>query len=192
MKPTDESATAPTPDPAAPAPAPAETVPTVDHAAQLAAAKKEAADNYDRFMRTAADLENLRKRTLREKDELRLFSASRVLEDILPVMDNLALGLTAAKQANADLKTLTGGVDMVLTQLKSALGNHGLKEINPVGVAFDPHQHEALSHAPSADVKEEHVLTVIRTGYSLNGRLLRPASVIVSSGPAAPAKETVI
>jgi molecular chaperone GrpE len=107
-------------------------------------------------------------------------------------MDNLALGLTAAKQPNADLKTLTGGVDMVLTQLKSALGNHGLKEINPVGVAFDPHQHEALSHAPSADVKEEHVLTVIRTGYSLNGRLLRPASVVVSSGPAAPAKETVI
>ncbi len=196
MKPTAESSTAPTPDPAAaastPAPAPAETVPTVDHAAQLAAAKKEAADNYDRFMRTAADLENLRKRTLREKEELRLFSASRVLEDILPVMDNLALGLTAAKQPNADLKTLTGGVDMVLTQLKSALGNHGLKEINPVGVAFDPHQHEALSHAPSADVKEEHVLTVIRTGYSLNGRLLRPASVIVSSGPAAPAKETVI
>jgi molecular chaperone GrpE len=196
MKPTADSSSAPTPDPAAaastPAPAPAETVPAVDPAAELAAAKKEAADNYDRFMRTAADLENLRKRTLREKDELRLFSAARVLEDILPVMDNLALGLAAAKQPNADLKTLTGGVDMVLTQLKSALGNHGLKEINPVGAAFDPHQHEALSHAASADVKEEHVLTVVRIGYSLNGRLLRPASVIVSSGPAAPAKETVI
>ena len=103
-----------------------------------------------------------------------------------------ALGLTAAKQPNADLKTLTGGVDMVLTQFKSALGNHGLKEIHPAGLPFDPHQHEALSHASSPDVKAEHVLNVIRTGYSLNGRLLRPASVIVSSGPTAAAKETVI
>jgi molecular chaperone GrpE len=192
MKPTDESAATPNPEPAAPAPAAPESAASADLAAQLATAKKEAADNYDRFMRTAADLENLRKRTLREKEELRLYSASRVLEDLLPVMDNLALGLTAAKQPNADLKTLTGGVDMVLTQFKSALGNHGLKEIHPAGQPFDPHQHEALSHAPSPDVKAEHVLNVIRTGYSLNGRLLRPASVIVSSGPTTAAKETVI
>jgi molecular chaperone GrpE len=192
MKPTDESSATPNPEPAAPASAAPESAPSADLAAQLATAKKEAADNYDRFMRTAADLENLRKRTLREKEELRLYSASRVLEDLLPVMDNLALGLTAAKQPNADLKTLTGGVDMVLTQFKSALGNHGLKEIHPAGQPFDPHQHEALSHAPSPDVKAEHVLNVIRTGYSLNGRLLRPASVIVSSGPTAAAKETVI
>jgi molecular chaperone GrpE len=192
MKPTDESVATPIPEPAATAPAAPESAPLADLAAQLATAKKEVADNYDRFMRTAADLENLRKRTLREKEELRLFSASRVLEDLLPVMDNLALGLTAAKQPNADLKTLTGGVDMVLTQFKSALGNHGLKEIHPAGQPFDPHQHEALSHAPSPEVKAEHVLNVIRTGYSLNGRLLRPASVIVSSGPTAAAKETVI
>jgi molecular chaperone GrpE len=192
MKSTDESAATPNPEPVAPAPAAPESAPSADLVAQLATAKKEAADNYDRFMRTAADLENLRKRTLREKEELRLYSTSRVLEDLLPVMDNLALGLTAAKQPNADLKTLTGGVDMVLTQFKSALGNHGLKEIHPAGQPFDPHQHEALSHAPSPDVKAEHVLNVIRTGYSLNGRLLRPASVIVSSGPTAAAKETVI
>ncbi len=192
MKSTDESAATPNPEPAAATSAAPESGPSADLAAQLAAAKKEAADNYDRFMRTAADLENLRKRTLREKEELRLFSASRVLEDLLPVMDNLALGLTAAKQPNADLKTLTGGVDMVLTQFKSALGNHGLKEIHPAGQPFDPHQHEALSHAPSPEVKAEHVLNVIRIGYSLNGRLLRPASVIVSSGPTAAAKETVI
>jgi len=192
MKLTDESAATPNPEPAVPAPAAPESAPSADLAAQLATAKKETADNYDRFMRTAADLENLRKRTLREKEELRLYSASRVLEDLLPVMDNLALGLTAAKQPNADLKTLIGGVDMVLTQFKSALGNHGLKEIHPAGLPFDPHQHEALSHATSPDVKAEHVLNVIRTGYSLNGRLLRPASVIVSSGPTAAAKETVI
>ena len=150
----------------------------------LAAAKTAAADNLDRYLRLAADLENFRRRTVREKDELRQFAASRVLEDMLPALDNLAFALTATKAPNADLKTLAGGVEMVLTQFKGALANHGLKEISPVGLAFDPHQHEAISHAPSADVKAEHVLTVVRTGYSLNGRLLRPASVVVSSGPA--------
>lgn len=150
----------------------------------LAAAKKEAADNYDRYLRAVADLENFRRRTLREKDELRQFAASGVLEDLLPVMDNLGLAVQAAKQPNADLASLTGGVEMVLSQLKSALTNHGLKEINPAKEAFDPNLHEAISTQASADVAEGTVLTVVRTGYSLNGRLLRPASVVVSSGPA--------
>jgi len=149
----------------------------------VTSAKKEAADNYDRYLRAVADLENLRRRTVREKEELRLFASSRILEDLLPVVDNLALGLAAAKQPNVDVKTLVGGVDMVLTQLKTALANHGLKEINPVGQPFDPHSHEAISHQASDEVKEANVLTVVRTGFSLNGRLLRPASVIVSSGP---------
>ncbi len=157
---------------------------SADLAAQLAAAKAEAAANLDKFLRTAADLENFRRRTVREKEDLRTAATGRVLEDIFPVLDTLGLAISAAKQPNADLKTLVGGVDMVLTQLKTALANHGLKEINPAGQAFDPHQHEAISHAPSADVKEEHVVNVVRTGYSLNGRLLRPASVVISSGPA--------
>jgi molecular chaperone GrpE len=165
------------PDPAIPPPTPAP-------ADALVAAKAEAAANYDKFMRAVADLENFRRRTVREKDELRQLATGRVLEDLLPVLDNLALGLAAAKQPNADLKSLVGGIDMVLAQFRSAIANHGLKEINPVGQPFDPHQHESLSHQPSPDVKEEHVLTVVRTGYSLNGRLLRPAAVVLSSGPA--------
>ena len=147
-------------------------------------AKQEAAANYDRYLRAVADLENFRRRAVREKDELRQFATSRVLEDLLPVMDNLALGLNAAKQPGADLKTLSGGVDMVLTQLKSALSNHGLKEISPLGQPFDANLHEALSAQPSPTVPEGNVVTVVRTGYSLNGRLLRPAAVIVSSGAA--------
>lgn len=157
-----------------------------DLTAQLATARAEAAGNYDKFMRAVADLENFRRRTVREKEELRTIATGRVLEDIFPVLDNLALAVIAAKQPNADLKSLVGGVDMVLSQLKSALASHGLKEINPAGQAFDPHQHEAISHEPSPTVKEEHVLNVVRTGYSLNGRLLRPAAVVVSSGPAKP------
>ena len=150
---------------------------------KLAAAKAEAAANYDKFMRTAADLENFRRRAVREKEELRTVATGRVVEDILPVLDNLALAVAAAKQPGADVKSLVGGVEMVLAQLKSALASHGLKEINPAGQPFDPHQHEAISHQPSDKVKEEHVLTAVRTGYSLHGRLLRPASVVVSSGP---------
>lgn len=155
-----------------------------DLAAQLAAAKAEAAANYEKFLRTAADLENFRRRSVREKDDLRTSATGRVLEDIFPVLDTLSLAINAARQPNADLKSLVGGVEMVLAQLKTALTSHGLKEINPAGQPFDPHQHESISHQPSNDVKEEHVLNVVRTGYSLNGRLLRPASVVVSSGPA--------
>lgn len=162
-----------------------------DLSAQLAAAKAEASANYDKFMRTAADLENFRRRAVREKEDLRTIATGRVLEDIFPVLDNLGLAVAAAKQPNADVKSLVGGVEMVLNQLKSALSNHGLKEINPGGQPFDPHQHEAISHQPSATVKEEHVVTVVRVGYALNGRLLRPAAVVVSSGPQKPT-ETVV
>lgn len=168
----------------APKPAPASETASAAPADALAAAKKEATENYDRYLRSVADLENFRRRTTREKDELRQYAASKVLEDLLPVMDNLALGLAAAKQHNADLKVVTGGVDLVLAQFKTALANHGLKEINPAGQAFDANQHEALSAQPSTEVPEGKVITVVRVGYALNGRLLRPASVVISSGSA--------
>lgn len=169
-----------------PAPAAEPKGPTLEE--QLAAAKKETADNHERYLRSVADLENFRRRTVREKDELRQFASARVLEDLLPVIDNLALGLAAAKQPNADLKTLVGGIEMIGTQLKTALAQHGLKEINPLGQPFDPNQHESIAQAPSAEVAEGNVLQVVRIGYSLNGRLLRPASVVVSGGPAKEAK----
>jgi len=163
--------------------------PTADNPAKdaapadpVSAAKQEATANYDRYLRAVADLENFRRRTVREKDELRQFATSRVLEDLLPVLDNLALALSAAKQPGADVGSLAGGVDMVLSQFKSALVSHGLKEISPLGQAFDANLHESISAQPSATVPEGNVVTVVRTGYSLNGRLLRPASVIVSSG----------
>jgi molecular chaperone GrpE len=150
----------------------------------VAQAKKEQAEAHDRYLRLAADMENLRRRTVREKDEIRQFSTGRVLEDLISVLDNLGFGLMAAKAPNADIKTIVGGIGMVADQLKNVLSQHGLKEINPVGQAFDPNQHEAISAQPSGDVADGNVVQVVRIGYSLNGRLLRPASVIVSSGPA--------
>ena len=118
--------------------APVQALAALDPAEQVAAAKKEAADNHDRYVRAVADLENFRRRTVREKEELRLFAASRLLEDLLPALDNLGLGLAAAKQPNADLKALAGGVELVQQQLKGALAAHGLKEINPLGRAVRP------------------------------------------------------
>ena len=149
----------------------------------LAAAKREATVNYDRYLRAVADLENFRRRATREKDELRQFATVNLLQGILPVLDNLQLALEAARQ-QTDAATIANGVAIVLEQFKSVLGHHGLKEVNPVGQKFDPHRHESISHQPSREVPEEHVLKVVRTGYTLHGRLLRPASVVVSSGPA--------
>jgi len=176
--PTTESANT---TPPAPEPTAASAAPKPEE--QLAAAKQEAAANYDRYMRAVADLENFRKRTLREKDELRQFAASGLMEDVIPVLDNLSLGLAAAK-SQTDVKAIVDGVTLVLEQFKTTLGRHGLKEIKPDGQKFDPNFHECISHQPSATAAEEHVMQVVRPGYSLNGRLLRPASVIVSSGPA--------
>jgi len=175
----------PNPPPASattePAPAPSPAIPGPDEL--LAAAKKEAAANYDRYMRAVADLENFRKRTVREKDELRQFATAGVVEDIIPILDNLSLGLAAARQ-QTDVKSIVDGIGLVLDQFKSTLTKHGLKEINPQGQAFDPNLHDCISHQPNADIPEEKVSQVVRLGYSLNGRLLRPASVVVSSGPA--------
>ena len=190
-KPTDTQsnptpATPPVPEAAAsagPSPSPLEE--------QLAAARKEASAAQDRYLRSVADLENYRKRTVREKDELRQFATSGLMEDVIPILDNLGLGLAAAKQ-QADGKSIIDGVGLVLEQFKSTLSRHGLKEIYPSGAAFDPHQHECIAHQPSTEVAAEKVIQVVRSGYSLNGRLLRPASVIVSSGPAQPAAEGVV
>jgi molecular chaperone GrpE len=149
---------------------------------QLAAVRAEAAVNHERYLRAVADLENFRKRTLRERDELRQSATAGVLDEIIPVLDNLALGLAAARQ-QTDVKAVVNGIAMVLEQFKAAVARHGLKEINPAGAAFDPHLHECIGHQASAEAAET-VIQVVRLGYLLNGRLLRPASVIVSSGPA--------
>jgi molecular chaperone GrpE len=170
-----------------PIPAAAAAASEPEPADQLAAAKQEAAANYDRFMRAVADLENFRKRTLREKEELRQFATTAVMQDLIAVLDNLALGLAAARQ-QSDVKGVVDGMGHVLEQFKGTLARHGLKEVDPAGQDFDPHQHECIAHQPSGTVPGEKVLQVVRSGYQLNGRLLRPASVIVSSGPAAEAK----
>ena len=150
---------------------------------QLEAARIEAEANRNLHLRAVADLENYRRRSVREREELRQFAMSSLMEDLLPILDNLALGIASARQ-EADPKAVADGVAMVLEQFKGILNRSGLVEINPAsGDAFDPHQHESLAHQQSDTVVAEAILQVVRVGYSLNGRLLRAASVILSSGP---------
>lgn len=183
---TENTQTEPNNDIPAAAPEAAATPPPAPTMEELlAAAKKEAAANQERYLRTVADLENYRKRMIREKDELRQYAAANVVEDIIPILDNLGLGMAAAKQ-QTDVKAIVEGVSLVLEQFKGTLARHGLKEVNPLNQPFDHHLHESIAHQPSATVPAESVSQVVRLGYTLNGRLVRPASVVVSSGPAAP------
>jgi len=162
------------------APAPVAAAPSIEE--RLAAAQQEVAANYDRYLRAVADLENYRRRVVREKEEARQAAVAHLVQHLLPVLDSLQLGLTAARP-QAEAKTIAEGVAIVLEQIKGVLGRHGLTEVTAAGQRFDPHRHEAISHQPSGTVPEEHVMQVVRMGYQLHGRLLRPASVIVSSGP---------
>jgi len=181
--PEDKADTTPETETAAPAPQaiPAPAAPAPED--PLASAKKEAADNYDRYLRAVADLENFRRRATREKDDIRQYATSRVLEDLFPILESISLGIDAAKKPGTDAAHIIDGMNMVLTQLKTTLATHGLKEINPPpGEKFDPHQHEAISTQPHPEIAEGGVAQVFRIGYSLNGRMLRPAAVVVSSG----------
>lgn len=149
---------------------------------QLEAAREESRTNHERYLRSVADLENYRRRMIREKEELRKFALEGIMEDFLPVIDNFALGLQSAEKVTSTA-SVTEGFKMVADQIKSLLERNGLVEIDPQGQPFDPHQHEAVSYQPHEEILEDHVTNVVRKGYSLNGRLLRPASVVVSSGP---------
>lgn len=157
--------------------------PQSDLLKQLDEAQAEIARLKDDALRGRADLENFRKRVAREKDDLRKFATATLIEELLPVLDNFKLGLQSAHN-HPEAKVVTEGFDMVWTQLQNILGQNGLEELNPQGEAFDPNLHDCVSHQPSEDVPAEHVMQVMRAGYRLNERLVRPASVVVSSGKA--------
>ncbi|MGH8020271.1 MAG: nucleotide exchange factor GrpE [Opitutaceae bacterium] len=158
-----------------------------DSTTEVEKLRAERDENYNRYLRAVADLDNYRRRVQREKDELRQYAVADVVESILPIIENLGLAVASARQA-ADPESVVTGVSMVLDQLRSTLSGVGLVEINPApGSDFDPHQHESLAHAPSQEIAPEKILQVVRAGYTLKGRLLRAANVVLSSGPAAAA-----
>jgi molecular chaperone GrpE len=152
--------------------------------AQIAEAEARAQQHRDDLLRAAAELDNVRKRAAREIDAARQYGIERFAGELLPVADSLALGLESA--ADSDPATLREGQGATLRLLLKAFERAGLTVIDPVGQPFDPGQHEAMAMRPSAGHPPHTVLQVVQRGWMLNGRLLRPARVIVST--AAPAE----
>ena len=142
--------------------------------------------DLDRFRdlahRSQADFENYKKRSARERDEAIKYANSSLLERLVAVVDNFELGLSAAR-GEGEKSPIYSGMNMVLKQLMDLLADYGVQSIDAVGQKFDPNLHEALAHEPSSKFPEEHVIRQTRRGYRLKDRLLRPAAVVVSSGP---------
>lgn len=136
-------------------------------------------------LRTAAEMDNLRKRTAREREEAIRYANQRLLEDLLPVIDNFEMGMQAAAQDTSSMIYI--GMDMVRKQLAEFLSNQGVEEI-PVSGQFNPNLHDAVSQQPS-DQPEGEIIRVTRRGYKLRDRLLRPASVVVAAALAATTSE---
>lgn len=145
-----------------------------DHLAALLAERDEA---VDRWKRTAADFDNFRKRATREREEYVALANERLVKELLPVLDDLERALVAATEHEE--AALEDGVRLVHRALESLLERQGIKEIDATGM-FDPHVHEALLSQPS-DAEEGSVIDVVQKGYTLGGRVVRPARVVVAA-----------
>jgi molecular chaperone GrpE len=149
--------------------------------AALAAAEAKANENWNSYLRAVAELENYRKRMDRELDNARKYAIERFAQELVSVADSLEAGINAGT-GNAGSALLEGSA-ATLKQLLRAFDKAGIKVIDPQGQPFDPAWHEAMVAQPSRDAPANTVLSVIQKGYSLNGRLLRPARVVVSRAP---------
>ena len=147
----------------------------------LAELQAKAEENWDRYLRAAAELENVRKRASRDVENARKFALERFARDLLEGRDSLEMGIAAGTDAGAD--ALLEGSSATLKQLTNTMSQYGVEEVDPLGEPFDPELHEAMTMQPSAEAEPGSVLTVFQKGYTLNGRLLRPARVVVAQEP---------
>jgi molecular chaperone GrpE len=152
--------------------------------AALEAAQAESAANKDRFVRTSADLDNLRRRQLKERQEAVQYGHENLVKDLLNTVDNLERAVDHAKGSEAkDLVALLQGVELAQRELVAVLGKHGVVVIEAEGVAFDPNVHEAVAQMEEGSVPPGSVARVYQKGYRLRDRLLRPARVVVAVAP---------
>jgi molecular chaperone GrpE len=147
--------------------------------ASVAAAEARALESRDLYMRALAELDNVRKRASRDVEQAHKYAVDRFANDLVGVKDSLELGLIAA----GDVETLKAGTDATLKLLKKAFEKAGVIELDPLGEPFNPELHEAMAMQPSAEHVPDSVTQVVQKGYQLNGRLLRPARVIVARAP---------
>jgi len=149
----------------------------------LGKAEQEAADARQAMLLMQADVENLRKRLVREHEKSRRRTLERFMSDLLPVRDSLERGLEAAEDQAVTVEALREGKQLIVKMLTKVMGDHGLEIIDPAGETFDPERHEAMTMLPSADHEENTVIDVLEKGYQLHDRLIRPAKVVVSRKP---------
>jgi len=135
-------------------------------------------ENWEKYLRAAAELENVRKRAIRDVENAHRFALERFGRELLAVRDSLEMGLAAE---GASVESLLEGSEATLKILGVTMQQFGIEVVDPAGEPFDPEFHEAISMQPSDDVEPGSVVTVVQKGYSLNGRLLRPAMVIVAA-----------
>jgi molecular chaperone GrpE len=153
----------------------------------LAQKTKEAQENYDRYLRLAAELDNFKKRQEREVTELRQFANENLLKELVPVLDNLERALEHGRQSEAP-EALMEGLDLVSQDFLKVLGRFGVTPINSVGERFDPAYHHAVMEEEASEVEDQTVLKELQKGYLLQNRLLRPAMVVVSRNTDKPIK----
>jgi molecular chaperone GrpE len=166
---------------------------SIEELQELKTKAARADENWDKYLRAVADLDNYRKRVAREKEELARFTSERVVAALLPALDNLERAIESAQAHGAENSSLLEGLTQVYNQFRRTLLEFGLQEIIAgAGQPFDPNLHEAVGQLDSAAHAEGHVIEQLQRGYKLADRLLRPARVVVSKGlpdPADPASE---
>ena len=146
--------------------------------AKLHEKEQEAAENYDRYVRAVADLENYKKRALRDKADAVKYGNENVIRDLLPLTDSLDRALKQA-EASCDFEAFRKGLEMLRVQLLGSLEKHGVQAIDSLEKPFDPNVHEAMMQVDSDTHEDNQVVDEFEKGYTLNGRLLRPARVSV-------------
>jgi molecular chaperone GrpE len=159
---------------------------TPEQIEELKTRAAKADDNWERLLRTTADLENFKKRAAREREEAIKFANESLIKRLVPVLDNFDMAMAATAQNQADtMQSLQTGISMIHQQLKKALQESGMEEVDAAGKPFDPNWHEAVSQQETTEVPEGNVLQQLRKGYKLRDRLIRPATVIVAKKPVA-------
>jgi len=155
---------------------------------ELAKATASAAEFKDAALRAKADADNIRRRAAIDVDKAKKFALEKFANELLPVIDNMERGLLHADKSNEALLPLIEGIELTAKSLESALEKFGVKSVNPEGEKFNPELHQAMSMIENPDVEPNTVITVMQKGYELNGRLIRPAMVMISK--AAPKIDT--
>lgn len=140
-------------------------------------------DSHDKYLRSMAELDNVRKRARKDNEEARIDAQSRVLREMLPVIDNLERAVAHAAQSGDGASGVLEGIQLVLRQFAQALERCNVHAIEARGLPFDPTQHEAVSQIVTADAPAGSVVEVMQTGYRIGERLLRPALVVVAKAP---------